>query len=317
MAVKESYVKVQEIIMKAPNFSNAAQTSNIGGYIVAPTGPRLAYIQSPAQFLATYTKNGKIPRKADITFINAYYLSYASGLVLARATNTTAVSGLLFVKNETTEPKPVPIRVIFKDGSLMTKRVNLKIQFNKNKVDIGASWALAVGNTVYYFDPSGNITENDAFASYQNFVEVTSPKDLATCFENMDNIHVESWTYAQGDDKDTDKYNLNLVLNFTENEGYADEGDELYIPKIYTDAIESTAYTEDEANKNIISKPSSDWIIAIKMGQTNTQGDYNFSLRNYNETTKTFDLVFKNNLTIDETTGRANPTTELYTIYVS
>lgn len=312
MAVKESYVKVQEIIMKAPSFSNAAQTSNIGGYIVAPTGPRLAYIQSPAQFLATYTKDGKVPRKADITFINAYYLSYASGLVLARASNTTAVSGLLFVSGVTE-----PIKVVFKDGSLMTKKANLKIQFDKAAIDAGTSWALAVGNTVYYYDPTGNITDNDEFAPYQNFVEVTGPKDLAACFEGMDNIHVASWSYAQGtiktgDDKDDDKYNLNLVLNFTENEGHAEEDDELYIPNIYTEAVvKSAAYSNDG---DIISQASDTWIMAIKMGQTNTQGDYNFSLRNYNLTTKTFDLVFKNNLTIDETTGKASPTTELYTV---
>jgi hypothetical protein len=92
----EPYVNVRERIREYPVLLDIDGTSNVGGVIIAPTGPRLAYISGPKEFLETYTVDGSIPRNADRTFLNAYYLSFSAGLVIARSMNTTAVDGLYF-----------------------------------------------------------------------------------------------------------------------------------------------------------------------------------------------------------------------------
>jgi len=92
----EPYVKVRERIREYPVLLDIDGTSNVGGVIIAPTGPRLAFISGPKEFLETYTVDGSIPRNADRTFLNAYYLSFSAGLVIARSMNTTAVDGLYF-----------------------------------------------------------------------------------------------------------------------------------------------------------------------------------------------------------------------------
>jgi len=99
MAIQKIYeprTRVQEVIREYPTLLNIDGTCNIGGVIVAPTGPRLSFISGPEDFMEKYTVDGKIPRNADITFLNAYYLSFSAGLVLARAMNTKAVGGLYF-----------------------------------------------------------------------------------------------------------------------------------------------------------------------------------------------------------------------------
>lgn len=101
----EPYVISTERIHETPNLLNIDASSNIGGVIVAPTGPRLAFISGPKDFLDNYTVDGEIPRNADITFINAYYLSFSAGLVIARAMNTTAVAGLWFSHSSQKETK--------------------------------------------------------------------------------------------------------------------------------------------------------------------------------------------------------------------
>ena len=103
--IKEPYVKVSEQIMSKPNLLDVDGTTNIGVVIVAPAGPRLAYVDGPKTFLKLYTVDGNIPRNAHISFVNAYYLSFVAGLVVVRSMNTTSVSGLFFEHEEKNESK--------------------------------------------------------------------------------------------------------------------------------------------------------------------------------------------------------------------
>ena len=103
--IKEPYVKVSEQIMSKPNLLDVDGTTNIGVVIVAPAGPRLAYVDGPKTFLKLYTVDGNIPRNAHISFINAYYLSFVAGLVVVRSMNTTSVSGLFFEHEDKNESK--------------------------------------------------------------------------------------------------------------------------------------------------------------------------------------------------------------------
>lgn len=103
--IKEPYVKVREQIMSKPTILNIDGTSNIGVVVVAPAGPRLAYVDGPNTFLKLYTVDGTIPRNAHRSLINAYLLSFSAGLVVVRSMNTTAVSGLFFTHEEKNESK--------------------------------------------------------------------------------------------------------------------------------------------------------------------------------------------------------------------
>ena len=103
--IKEPYVKVREQIMSRPTVLNIDGTSNIGVVIVAPAGPRLAYVDGPNTFLKLYTVDGTIPRNAHRSLINAFLLSHSAGLVVVRSMNTTAVSGLFFTHEDKNESK--------------------------------------------------------------------------------------------------------------------------------------------------------------------------------------------------------------------
>lgn len=174
MARVEPYVKVKEIIRDNPDLLAVDGQVNIGCVIVAPVGPRLAYIDGPASFLKNYTVDGvTIPRDADITFINAYYLSFSSGLVVARSMNSDATGGaILYLGSEgiTGEAN----NIYFKDGVQLKKKLNISI----NSLPTSPSdWALIINDTLYYggdydsvlkgLSEKGGINSEIDFATYE------------------------------------------------------------------------------------------------------------------------------------------------------
>lgn len=98
----EPYVRTKEVIHDYPILLDIDGSCNVGGVIIAPTGPRLSYISGPKDFIEKYTVDGNIPRNADITFLNAYYMSFSAGMVIARSLNTTACGGVYFYKKKKT-----------------------------------------------------------------------------------------------------------------------------------------------------------------------------------------------------------------------
>lgn len=122
MARKEPYVNVDEVIKDEPVRLSIDGSSNVGVVIVAPVGPKLAVVQGPDDFLKKYTIDGvTVPRDADISFINAYYMSFFSGLVVARSMNTDSTGGLqVRWIRESNQLKLVP--TYFKDEVELTKK---------------------------------------------------------------------------------------------------------------------------------------------------------------------------------------------------
>ena len=183
--LSEPYVKVRENIRDTPNLLDVNGSSNIGGVIVSPAGPRLAKVNGPDDFLSKYTKDGSIPRNAHISLVNAYYLSFATGLVISRSMNTQSTQGL-----------------IFSTGSKITYKVPIT-------VDSNSLWAIVVGDTLYWYNggnnsfdtfietvrnsESANGGRNSAKAeTYELFrsrnKEVTSLPDLATKIEESEKV---------------------------------------------------------------------------------------------------------------------------------
>jgi hypothetical protein len=177
--IQEPYVKVSEVIKATPNLLNTTGTSSIGVVIVSPVGPNLAYIQGPADFLSKYTIDGEtIPRSADISFINAYYLSFTSSLVVARSVNTKLTQGVVFYSGTTTV---LPTPTLFKNGQCMIYESSLSITDDTKK-----GWALAFPSldTVY-----SNMSFTDLSAAYEK--DTDAIKDLIATYKSYTNYLVK------------------------------------------------------------------------------------------------------------------------------
>lgn len=174
---KEAHVNVIEVVKTAPSASNISGSSNIGGVIVSEVGPKLALVSSPAEFLKLYTKDGvTIPRNAHISLLNAYYLSYAGGLVLSRAMNTTAVSGLIYYAETD------PVKVTYKGNSLLSKKLDVSITFDD---PIPADSSFVLNDVVFY---KGDLPAN-IYDSYEDIVQFSTIEDIVAEIEGWDDCH--------------------------------------------------------------------------------------------------------------------------------
>lgn len=151
----EPRVLVTEKIHDYPIMLDIDGSTNIGGVIVAPTGPRLAYVAGPKDFLDKYTVDGEIPRNADITFLNAYYLSFAAGLVIARSMNTTAVNGIYFT---TASQSSLNIYLSFENESLWGVQLGDKYYFCND----------GDANVDSFIDVIYNLTKEDGSPTYSS-----------------------------------------------------------------------------------------------------------------------------------------------------
>lgn len=158
----EPYVKVTEVIKESPALLDIDGTSNVGVVIVSEVGPDIAYIQGPNQFLNTFTSNGEVPRNAHISFINAYYLSFSCGLIVARSMNTTAVDGLMFFKTSTS-----PVGVYYKEDVFLSKQTQLTFTVQDTSIP---NWSFVLNGKVFYkgtYDPT-------LYAAFDEFIECTN-----------------------------------------------------------------------------------------------------------------------------------------------
>lgn len=181
--IVEPYVKVQEVVRRVPNLLPATGTSNIGVVIVAPVGPQLAYIEGPAQFLSNYTVDGQVPRNADVSFINAYYLSFFSGLVVSRSMNTTATEALLVFSDET-----APVKVPYKDGQLLTKSIDVGFTVEEDEGEEVTEWSFVLNDVVFFKGSYETVTQDPDYELYETFLECETLSDIA--------VHVTGWKEA-------------------------------------------------------------------------------------------------------------------------
>jgi hypothetical protein len=159
MARLEPYVHVEEVIKDFPTLLSIDGSANIGCTIVSAVGPQLAYIDSPSKFLKTYTKDGvTVPRDAHITWINAYYMSFFAGMVIARSMNSAAQGGLrVYRQNDDGGGHSIQtIKTYYKDGIelLYKDYLSLKIGANPSYDEDGdlilPNWAFVLDDVVFY-----------------------------------------------------------------------------------------------------------------------------------------------------------------------
>lgn len=201
----EPYVRVSEVIKKAPNLAGINSDTNIGGVIVSDYGPRLAYIEGPDQFLETYTKDGvTIPRGADISFINAYYLSYSAALVLVRSMNTQATSGIVVLKNS--DSSITAVKAMFEDGNML----DTKEEFSIEEAEGVPRWLIKIGDTTFY----KLISEGAQAPSGDNVHECSSIEEIPA--------EISKWDDYEADlVKDDDEYEFTVyhrILEGAEND---------------------------------------------------------------------------------------------------
>lgn len=198
MAIQESYVKVKEVVVKTPSASQVSSNSNIAGVIVAPTGPKLAYITSPSEFLANYTRDGQtIPRNADVTFINAYYLSYNSGLVLVRSINTDTVGGIAVKADGSTK------NILYKGDQILNGTAEMSFKIAKDAQGKEPDWSIAIGNYGFYRENSTDVEEYT-----DDIVEVDSINELGSVIESLDDFHATCNVTSE----DSNYINVTLTL---------------------------------------------------------------------------------------------------------
>lgn len=177
MAIRtEPYVKVREIIKNTPTAIDADNNSDIGLVMVSNYGHKLARVTGPSEFLSEYTLDGMtVPRDADITFINAYYMSYFASLVISRSVNTTATQGLMYysIEDDNVGRYIDTNKVWYKDGKFLNLRTEWSFEMTPSNTN--GAFAFVVNGTVFY----SNITKEDlvvmypAYSEYQSFIALS------------------------------------------------------------------------------------------------------------------------------------------------
>ena len=272
--IKEPYVEVKELVIATPSVGDVTNDLTIGGVIVAPTGPRMSLVSGPKDFLSKYTENGSIPRNADVTFTNAYYLSFSGPLLLERSLNTTAMGGVLFAKNA------APQVVHRKDGQMMTHSTEVTFQITEFANEGETSWAFLFGDTVYYCGDDESV-DWDKFAGYPSRYECRTLKDVVAAIEKVDNLHVASKTYT----KDGSGRIKTVVVDVE----HTDAETIASTAASYTDNATVTA----ASTSSVITAPEDDWLFAV-YGDTALSTDANsVKIPAVRDITggKTFDLV--------------------------
>lgn len=210
--IKEPYVEVKEVVIDTPAVGDVTNDLAIGGVIVAPVGPKLALVSGPDDFLSKYTVDGiSIPRNADTTLVNAYFLSYSGPLVLQRSVNTNALGGVLFSKGAA-----APTKVYKKDDQMLTKSTAVRVTIIPD-VEAGAkntAWSFAFGDTVFYHI---SCDQKNTYSGFVSFYECNDLYDVVAGMERLGNIHVHS-TPSTGSVTDGVPLAMNLVLYHTDSE---------------------------------------------------------------------------------------------------
>lgn len=244
--IKEPYVQVNEVVISTPAVGDVTNDLTIGGVIVAPTGPRLSLVNGPKDFLSKYTENDVIPRNADTTFVNAYYLSFSGPLLLARSLNTTAVGGVLFANGAS------PQVVHKKDGQMLTKASTVTFGITEFSEQGDTSWAFLFNDTVYYCGDDESI-DWGKFADYPSRYECQSLYDVVALVEKSDNLHVASKTPSQEKDSAGRPKSISVRIEHTDAEAFASTD------QSHTDNATVTASTPE----SIITAPEDSWLFAV------------------------------------------------------
>jgi hypothetical protein len=254
--VKQPYVEVKEVVIDTPSIGDVTNDLTIGGVIVAPVGPKLALVSGPDDFLSKYTVDGEtIPRNADTTFVNAYFLSYSGPLVIQRSTNTSAIGGLLFAKGAAS-----PTIVRKKDGQMLTRKttVEVSLSFNSENENVqkNTAWSFAFGDIVFYHI---DCDRNGLYANFVSFYECDTIMDIATGMEKIGNLHVFEKHLVK---RSATMYDLTMTLWHTDAETVYDVLD------VHADYEEKPVsnnldiVTTNDSVK-LIDADESDWLFAL------------------------------------------------------
>lgn len=259
----EPRIVVTEVIRDTPNLLNITGTSNIGLVMVSAVGPKLAYIQGPRQFLATYTTDGVIPRNADITFINAYYLSFSAGLVISRSMNTTTTQGVLFFEDGTSQ------KLLYKDELPLEKQLPIAVN-----ITAPTKWSFVLNDTVFFLGNYSEVSVDPDYATYQKFYQCNVANDIASGINHWDGCYA---TYATTTLVITHENFITFTTNSAKNKGIT-----ITIPLTDEDV-------QDDVE--LILKPQDEWLYSCyattpqasdiyKIGMDEISGDStNFNLR--------------------------------------
>lgn len=200
----ESYVDVQEQVVENPPSADIDTSLNIGGVIIAPTGPRFAQVTGQKEFLKLFTKNGTIPRDADISLINAYYLLQSTAMVLARAENTQLRGGILVMKGGS-----VINPVLFDDN-------NSIVNYKKDGITVTfpnwTGWCMIFGDLLLYCGEMPNIIDTSAYT----LTKVSTAQEFIAALSTLGDVYFDTVSVAGDNIHPTSiSFNMKFVTNET------------------------------------------------------------------------------------------------------
>lgn len=185
----EPFVKVSEEVVNNPTSVSVDDEIVIGGVIVSPCGPALTKVNGDADFLEKFTINGSIPRNANISLINAYYLSKVTPLVIARATNAKLYGGIIIYKPESVGKTSGYAKCYFDENNDVLKYskeitiANLPIQDDGSLGEFN----LAVEDIIMYSGTMPELTET------VNLYNVSTVDDLIAVLTNLGGFYFENF----------------------------------------------------------------------------------------------------------------------------
>lgn len=236
----ESYVSVKEEVVENPTSLNISDAIQIGGVIIAPTGPSVALITSPSELLKYYTLNGSVPRNADQSFLNAYYLLQSTPMVLARAMNTQLRGGVSIIAKTKEVGNLTSIDgnaeavegLLFDDKNdlINWKLSGLEFEF-PNENNSWKPWIWVVNDLLMYYGDVPDLIDIDSYT----LTQIDDVTDVVEALSTLGDVYFTNITKTQGtcESDKPQKISFDVLLKDRDGLNYSDvSGDTSVIPSL-------------------------------------------------------------------------------------
>jgi len=211
--IVEPYVKVTERVRETPSLLNIDGSANIGGVVISPKGKSYQYISGPKDFLEKLVGADELPRNSHISLINAFYCSYFSGLVIARALNTNANAGVIIDLSTSTNIQYMNIL----GGTVLNSTAYVKFDID-TLLEEGSDWAIVINNTCFYHASESEYNKHIApyylAASNATAIYCESINDVIKGFNSWSGFNAYS-----GEDTQAEESDANIIVEFNDSIG--------------------------------------------------------------------------------------------------
>lgn len=150
---KEAYVKITEVLKDAPALASVATPFLVAGAIKSAYGNYgVNYFASRKKFLETYTCDGKLTGKCDVSLINAYEVLGSAPILVVRArTKDYTPAELVSKDSEENKLFSIKFRDFMKDKNYQVVYVMEKSEVNPGAVHLNLKYERIIDLCRYTF----------------------------------------------------------------------------------------------------------------------------------------------------------------------